>query len=160
MSSAPVSPRYSALSLAATWFGSGLLPKMPGTWGSLAALPFAAVIHWAFGGIGLLIAGVALTAVGVWICDVYARRSGDSDPQEVVIDEVAAQWLTLAPLSLDPLSYLLGFVAFRFFDTLKPWPIRATERLPGGWGIMADDTAAALVASLTIYLLTMLVGYL
>lgn len=158
MPSATNPPPGSALSLAATWFGSGLLPSMPGTWGSLAALPFAALIHWAFGGLGLLIASLAVTLLGVWVCDLYARRSGRSDPQEVVIDEVAGQWLTLAPLGLDPLSYLLGFAAFRFFDTLKPWPIRAAERLPGGWGIMADDIAAALAAGLAAYMVLTLTG--
>lgn len=141
----------SALSLAATWFGSGLLPKMPGTWGSLAALPFAALIHWVFGGLGLLLAGCVVGVAGIWICGLYARRTGIEDPQEVVLDEVAGQWLALAPLSLEPLSYLLGFAVFRLFDTLKPWPIHALEQLPGGWGIMVDDLTAGLVAGAVVY---------
>lgn len=139
--------RWSSLALTVTWLGSGYLPRAPGTWGSLAALPPAAAIHWAGGPWALGLAGVAVAGLGIWACQRYLLGES-ADPPEVVIDEVAGQWLALVPLALDPLHYLAGFAAFRLFDTLKPWPIRRLERLPGGWGVMLDDVAAGLAAGL------------
>ena len=139
-------------SLLATWFGSGLLPKMPGTWGSLAALPFAIlIVAWA-GTWGLLAAAVVATLVGVWAAGVYAARSGQQDPQAVVIDEVAGQWLALVPVAHDLRLYLVAFLAFRFFDIVKPWPAGRIDReLKGGWGIMLDDVVAGLYAAALTY---------
>jgi phosphatidylglycerophosphatase A len=150
-------PFWHPASLLATWFGSGLLPRAPGTWGSLAALPFAYALTAAGGPWTLLAAAVAAFLAGVWASGVYATASGAHDPGSVVIDEVAGQWLTLVPLAttpvaLDPLLYGIAFVAFRAFDVLKPWPIRYFERnLPGAWGIMADDIAAGVLAGLVTF---------
>ena len=139
-------------SLLATWFGSGLLPKMPGTWGSLAALPFAIlIVAWA-GTWGLLAAAVVATLVGVWAAGVYAARSGQQDPQAVVIDEVAGQWLALVPVAHDLRLYPVAFLAFRFFDIVKVWPAGRIDReLKGGWGIMLDDVVAGLYAAALTY---------
>ncbi len=151
----PLSP----LALAATWFGSGRLPWMPGTWGSLAALPFAALLHWAGGATMLMLATLLVLVGGTVVAQVYAARSGRADPSEVVIDEVVGQWATLVPLGLDPVSYLVGFAGFRLFDTLKPWPIPLFEKLPGGWGIMADDLVAAGFAGILGYAGLIALGY-
>ncbi len=138
--------------LLATWFGSGLLPRMPGTWGSLAALPFAWVIHLFFGPEGLLSAATVVFFVGVWAANVYVSDVGGDDPGAVVIDEVAGQWLTLAlvpalAVPLDPVFYALGFVFFRIADIFKPWPVSwADTRIKGGLGIMLDDIIAAIYA--------------
>jgi phosphatidylglycerophosphatase A len=152
--SAPPTPLsfWHPISLLATWFGSGLLPKAPGTWGSLAALPFAIVIV-AFGGTwGLLAATVVATLVGVWAAGVYAARSGRHDPQAVVIDEVAGQWLALVPVADDLRLYAVAFLAFRFFDIVKVWPAGRIDReLKGGWGIMLDDIVAGLYAAALTY---------
>lgn len=135
--------------LLATGFGVGLLPAAPGTWGSLAALPFAWLILWQTGPYGLLAAGLAVFAVGIWAGGIYAERSASVDPGPVVIDEVAAQWLTLVPAALDPVHFVAGFILFRIADILKPWPARWIEReLPGGLGIMVDDVIAAAYAAL------------
>ena len=97
---------------------------------------------------------VLLVPVAVWACGAEARRRGVEDPGAVVLDEVAGQWLALTVLALfspRPLTLPLlagGFAAFRVFDVLKPWPVRALERLPGGVGIVADDLAAGLAAGL------------
>jgi phosphatidylglycerophosphatase A len=140
--------------LLATWFGAGLLPGAPGTWGSLAALPFAWVIVLAGGWQLLLGATLIVFLVGIWVSARYASRIAIHDPGEVVIDEVAGQWLVLCLLPLDPLSYLAGFVAFRVFDVIKPWPVSWAERhLRSGLGIMADDMVAALYALLVLGLL-------
>lgn len=135
-----------------TWFGCGLSPVGPGSVGSLAALPLAALAVWLGGTLALQMVSAALLAIGIAASDVYARLTGVKDPDEVVIDEVAGQCLTLLVVPLAPLPYLAGFLLFRFFDVAKPFPIRWLERnLPGGWGIMLDDTGAAIYA-MVVYL--------
>ena len=139
----------------ATVFGIGRLPGAPGTWASVAALPVAWVIQSAFGSIGLLTAGLALLVVGGWAADAIERASGRRDPAEVVVDEVAGQWLTLVPVSPDPVIYGLGLVLFRLVDITKPWPVSWLERrFSGGFGIMIDDVAAAAYAGLCLYVLS------
>ncbi len=139
-------------SLLATWFGSGLLPKAPGTWGSLAALPFAYLIVALTGTWGLLAAAVLAILVGVWAAGVYSARSGQADPQRVVIDEVAGQWLALVPVAQDLRLYAVAFLAFRFFDIVKVWPAGRIDReLKGGWGIMLDDVVAGIYAAALSY---------
>lgn len=133
--------------LIATWFGAGLLPRAPGTWGSAAALPFAWGLA-AWGGAPLLAAAALLCfVIGWWASAVYVALTGGEDPGEVVVDEVAGQWTALLPAPLDPLTYLVGFLAFRLFDIWKPWPVGwADRRIGGGLGIMVDDVLAGLYA--------------
>lgn len=137
--------------LLATWFGSGLLPRAPGTWGSLAALPPAGLLMW-LGGPELLAIGVLLaTLTGCWISTAYVNTTGREDPGEVVIDEVAGQWIPLVVLPFEPLPWIAAFVAFRFFDIAKPWPVSwADQRLSGGLGIMADDILAGIYAAVLL----------
>lgn len=143
----------------ATWFGSGLIPWVPGTWGSLAALPFGLLIFWAGGPWALVGAAVALFPLGVWASTVYSRAKGFNDPGEVVVDEVVAQWLVLAPICPDPGLWLLGFLLFRVFDIVKVWPASlADRRLAGGLGIMLDDILAAAYAGLLLYGTALLIG--
>ena len=143
--------------LIATWFGAGLLPWAPGTWGSLAALPFAWAIAWAGGAPALAVAASVLFFVGWWAAEGVERASGIADDGAIVIDEVVGQWLTLAAVPLDPRAYLLGFLLFRLFDIVKPWPVRwADRRIAGGLGVMADDVLAALYAASALLLLRLL----
>jgi phosphatidylglycerophosphatase A len=137
--------------LIASWFGSGFLPKAPGTWGSLAALPFAWAIVLLLGKVWLLAAAVVVFIIG-WIAADRATRDGtERDPGWIVIDEVAGQWLTLLVLPLNLVGYAIGFALFRLFDIWKPWPVRWVERrYDGGFGIMIDDVVAALYAVLVI----------
>ena len=143
--------RVSIARLIWTWFGFGLLPKAPGTWGSLAALPFAWFIC-SYGGYQiLLLATAVIFAVGVWMSGIAAAESGAEDPGEVVIDEVAGQWLTLVVVPPDFLLYAAGFVLFRVFDIWKPWPVSWVDRkLKGGLGIMADDILAGVYAAVIL----------
>lgn len=136
-----------AAGLIATWFGCGKLRPAPGTWGSLGAIPPAIALSY-FGGWPLLLAGAMVAYfVGIWAGARHAATLGRDDPGEVVIDEVAGQWLTLAPLSLDWRLWALGFLLFRLADITKPWPASwCDRRLPGGIGIMADDMVAGLYA--------------
>ena len=102
----------------------------------------------AAGGIWLLLAAAALVfALGLWAADRYMKAVGLHDPGAIVVDEVAGQWLTLAVAPLDPLAYLAGFLLFRIFDVLKPWPAGWLDRRVGGaFGVMIDDIAAAAYA--------------
>ena len=133
-------------SLISTFFGVGLLPKAPGTWGSLVTLPIAYLIATYFGTNGLLAFVLIVTIVGVWASNLYVRSTGKKDPGEVVIDEVAGQSLALSLVPLDWRLYLVAFVLFRIFDILKPKPVSTLEALPDGWGIMLDDLMAGLYA--------------
>jgi phosphatidylglycerophosphatase A len=133
--------------LLGTWFGVGFLPIMPGTWGSLAALPCAWAIRSMWGLAAFAVAFVIVFAAGCWAAAKLASASTSKDPGAVVIDEVAGQWLVLLAVPLDPGSYSLGFLLFRIFDIWKPWPVRCVERrVPGGLGIMLDDLVAAVYA--------------
>jgi phosphatidylglycerophosphatase A len=142
----------------ATGGGSGDLPKAPGTWGSLAALP-CAVLLVMLGGQWLLALAVLLAfVVGVWASGKYAEAIGLGDPGSVVIDEFAGQWLAILPLALDWRYYIVAFILFRLFDITKPWPCRAAERFPGGVGIMLDDIVAGLYAGILTWLIAVWLG--
>ena len=140
--------------LLATWFGTGLLPIAPGSWGSLAALPFAWAIRSHVGATGLAIATVIVFAIGWWVAATVAKVSAIEDPSAVVIDEITGQWLVLVPVPLDPLAYTLAFLLFRLFDIWKPWPVRWADRhVKGGLGIMLDDLLAAVYAVVPVVVL-------
>ena len=131
----------------ATWFGSGYLPKAPGTWGSLAALPVAWVVVEAHGSLWLLGGCIGLFVVGIWASNGYMDKSGTHDPGPVVIDEVVGQCLVLCVVPLTLPWYLFGFAAFRLFDIAKPWPIYQMDKnVHGGLGVMLDDVGAAIYA--------------
>jgi len=143
----PALPFRHPATLVGTWFGAGLLPLAPGTWGSLAALPLAWLML-AFGSARLLfVAAVLLFLAGWWATAHYMRHTDAKDPQEIVVDEVSAQWLTL--VFADPTvwwHWLLGFALFRLFDIAKPWPANHIDRQRSALAVMADDTVAALYA--------------
>ena len=135
----------------ATWFGVGLLPKAPGTWGSLAALPFAWLIAVYAGQLWLLAAAAVLFATGTAASQAYGRAKGISDSPEIVVDEVAGQWLTLTVVPPDVLLYAVGFVLFRIADIVKPWPASLVDRkMKNGIGVMLDDVVAAIYASVLL----------
>lgn len=137
----------------------GLLRPAPGTWGSLAALPLCWLVHSVSGFVGVVIATVLITALGVWA--INAQPDGASDPPEIVIDEVAGQFIALWPVSLGIAmtdaatlalwpGWVTAFLAFRLFDIWKPGPIRRAERMAGGWGVMADDLLAGVAAAFVV----------
>ena len=131
---------------AGTALGLGLFPIAPATLASLAAT----IVYWLLPIYSDSPAFLALTAaslaIGPWACQTLTAPN-DPDPKRAVWDEVAGMWLTclLLPKTLPWLA--AAFLLFRALDILKPWPIRRFERLPGGWGIMADDAAAGLIAA-------------
>ena len=138
----------------ATWFGSGLIPFAPGTWGTVAALPFGWALYCAGGAPALLLGALVALGTGVWASNRYMAQTGRHDPGTIVIDEVAGVWITLAALPEGAAWYfwLIAFTLFRFFDIVKPWPIRSLDRnLGGGWGVMLDDIVAGLFGAAALW---------
>ena len=132
-------------------FGAGLAPKAPGTFGTLAALPLYWLLQAGLGLPALLFVIAAGFALGVWACAVTGKNLGVADHGGIVWDEVIAMWLVLAFTPASWLGWLIAFGLFRFFDILKPWPIRFFDaRLKNGFGVMFDDLLAALYALLII----------
>ena len=154
-------------------FGVGLIPIGPGTFGSLVGLLWFGLLLatrniWLFA--GGTVAGIALS---VWMCSAAEKVLGQKDPGSVVLDEIAAipvcflGWVALLLHKKGALPAfgdfflaknwpwtLAVFVAFRFFDVIKPWPVRQSQALPGGWGITIDDVLAAVyvnVVTLLVY---------
>lgn len=147
-------------SLIATWFGAGLLPRLPGTWGSLAALPVAWVIGREGGPWALAVAALVLFPAGLWACHVIRAHGAAEDPPPVVVDEVTGQWLVLVMAPLDAGAYVLAFVLFRLFDIAKPWPVNLVQAwLPAPLAIMADDVAAAVLAAVAFALVAFGIAY-
>ena len=133
-------------------FGAGLAPIAPGTVGSLLGV----LLAWLTLDLGLVTQlGVAagLLLAGIWICGESARRLGIHDHGGIVWDEICGMYITLlvAPATIS--AWILGFLLFRAFDIVKPWPIRDLDhRLGGGLGIMLDDLVAALYAAILLAL--------
>jgi phosphatidylglycerophosphatase A len=135
----------------ATAGGAGYFPIAPGTVGSAVGIVvFLLTRHWPLEAQAALLAAIAL--VGSWAGTVAASHFGRKDPGHVVIDEVAGQLLTLFAIGPTWPGIILGFFIFRALDIVKPWPARDFERLPGGWGIMADDLMAAVYGNLALRL--------
>ena len=155
-------------------FGIGRLPAAPGTWGSVAGLVWVGLLLVP-GSIWLFVAGsIGGTALSIRVCGVAERMLGRTDPPSVVLDESVAMPVCFAagiglrfahaghvpsPTELvsghGGLMVLGTFLAFRFFDIVKPWPVRQSQRLPGGWGVTIDDLLAALYVNLLYGLLVL-----
>lgn len=138
-------------------FGTGLAPFAPGTFGSLAALPIILLLQfhvtWSY-----LIVTTLAVSYGVIICQRVADDLGVHDHPAIVWDEIAGMLITFIAIPLTPLTLLLGFVLFRFFDIVKPFPIRLIDKkVKGGLGIMLDDVIAGIFAAITLRFLLPLI---
>ncbi len=142
--------------LLATGLGVGWSPLAPGTWGTLWGLPLA----WGLAelpSVGWRLAVlVALFLIGVPVCSYAADRLGGKDPGAVVLDEIVALPLALVFVPFTFWTAVLAFVLFRFFDISKLPPVGYAERLPRGWGVMADDIVAGGYAAVVLYVLVVL----
>lgn len=139
---------------AAVWFATagyvGLAPVAPGTWGAAVGVCLLLLVRLAAApALEALLLAVVL-AGGVWSATLAERRYGRRDPGAIVIDEVAGMLITLFWIPVTGIGLLAGFAAFRVFDIVKPFPVGAAERLPAGWGVMADDVMAGLYAYVTV----------
>ncbi len=142
-------PRASAI--VSTVFGIGYFPQAQGTIMSAVALPLAILIGiYGGGAMGLLGASIIVLVIGILACAEHVRETGNPDPSECVIDELAGQWLACAFVAFSPLSlpaFFLSFALFRLFDIWKPWPVYLAEtKLHGGLAVMMDDIVAGLMA--------------
>jgi phosphatidylglycerophosphatase A len=142
--------------LIATFFGAGYLPAGPGTWASaITVLLWCAAARWLNASWLLpaaIVASLAITLIGIRPSTVVARESGRKDPGFVVIDEVAGQMIALIGVPTNWKYLLAGFILFRSFDIVKPFPLRRLEKLPEGTGIMMDDVGAGLYALVLLHL--------
>ena len=160
----------SVRTLLLTGLGTGYLPIAPGTWGSAGACAVYLAVAFATGGRQMCLTGtmLILAAATTLLCGLLGGKAeadfGKKDPGQVTLDEWAGQAVALCwlPLGAGPWGWIVAagaaFVAFRAFDIIKPPPIRQLEKLPGGWGIVADDLLAGLYANLVIQFFLRLVG--
>jgi phosphatidylglycerophosphatase A len=137
--------------------GAGHLPGMPGTWGSLAALPLWWLLQRLLGPWGYLGAWLVLLAMSLWVAGEAWSMLGESDHPAIVLDEAMGLLLALAWVPPKWPWVLLGFSLFRIFDIVKPYPLKYLEELPGGFGVVMDDVAAGLAARLVLGLFMILV---
>ncbi|MBB3167048.1 phosphatidylglycerophosphatase A family protein [Simiduia aestuariiviva] len=127
--------------------GSGLAPKAPGTFGTLAALPLAWLLLTYLPLWGFAVAILLAALVGVYLCGYAGRVMGVSDHGAIVWDEFVGLWIALLWVPMTWPWWLYGFVLFRLFDIWKPWPIGWVDRrVKGGLGVMLDDVLAGLMA--------------
>jgi len=140
-------------------FGSGLAPKAPGTFGTLMAVPIYLAIKDLE--LSLFLAIITfVTIVGVFICERSSKLLGVHDHPGIVWDEFAGFLITMIAVPFDWLWLLLGFILFRFFDIVKPWPIKSVDaKMPGGLGIMMDDVIAGVFAGLCLHSIIWLSAY-
>lgn len=144
--------------------GVGYLRPAPGTWGSLAALPLAWVLH-TIGGFPLLVlATIVAILAGIWATGIMTAGQEDHDPSEIVIDEVAGQFIALWAISYPSWAHgidisalwpgwVAGFVLFRLFDITKPGPVGWADRRGGPMGVMLDDVIAGVFAAIGVLIL-------
>ena len=134
----------------ATCFKVGYLPFAPGTWGSV----FAILLWWVllkdlntyiFGAIIII-----FLLIGIVVSNIIIDQSGDHDPSHIIIDELVGQWLALFLIPDGFFNIAISFILFRFFDIIKPWPIRLIEKFPKGLGVMSDDLTAGLITLVLI----------
>ena len=144
---------FNPIHLLALGFGSGAAPKAPGTCGTLVAV----LIYWPLSQLSpehYLLMLLVTSVMGIYICGQTAKDLGVHDHGSIVWDEFVGFWITMFAAPVGWVWVVVGFVLFRFFDIIKPWPISWIDKnLSGGWGIMLDDIAAGAAASLTIFML-------
>lgn len=132
-------------------FGAGLAPKAPGTFGTLVAIPLVALVMllpvWSY-----VLVLILAYALGVYLCGSTAQDVGEHDHGAIVWDEIVGYGVTMLLIPLHWWTLLLGFVLFRLFDIVKPWPISWLDKqVHGGHGIMLDDVVAGLMACLVLH---------
>lgn len=140
-------------------FGSGLAPKAPGTFGTLMAVPLYLLLQMLELPVYLGVV-VLVSVAGVFICGHSSRLMGLHDHPAIVWDEFAGFFITMIAVPFDWLWIIVGFLLFRLFDILKPWPIKAIDmKVNGGLGIMLDDIVAGILAAVCLQLIILATQY-
>lgn len=133
-------------------FGSGLAPKAPGTFGTLAAVPLVVAMMLWLTPAAYLVTTLIASLLGIYLCGKCADDVGVHDHPAIVWDEVAGLMVTFFLMPLTVKSVIIGFLLFRLFDIVKPWPIRLLDKhVHGGVGIMVDDIVAGVFAWLVMF---------
>lgn len=146
-----------AILFTAAWFGVGFMPFAPGTFGSLAALPFAAAAY-SSGIIPSIVSFVLIISLSIWASGEAAKILKREDPSPVVIDETAGIFVTMFLIPLSWISIITGFILFRFFDIIKPFPVGFIDRrVKGGKGIVLDDLMAGVYANAGVRVILFLI---
>ncbi len=143
--------------LISSFFYLGYSPIAPGTVGTLGSV-FLFYLISGFSTLFYLFFIVALIIFSVWMSEIARVRFGDPDPSKIVIDEVCGFLVTMILIPPNIINVAMGFLLFRFFDILKPPPIRRSERLRGGMGIVADDVLAGIYANVLLQLFVRVSG--
>jgi phosphatidylglycerophosphatase A len=148
---------YTLIMLIATGFYSGYLPKAPGTWGSLVGLMLVLLLHNL--SLPAYLAGTAIIfAVGSLVAGEAEKILDNRDPGVVVIDEIVGMLITMMGVPVAPWTIALGFILFRIFDIVKPFPVNFfDQRFHGGLGIMLDDVVAGIYSLIILQLILFLV---
>jgi len=133
----------------------GYVPVAPGTFGSAAGLVVFAAVRWSGSPVLELAVIILLFAVGVWSANAAERHFGGVDPAPVILDEVVGMLITLAFLPVTITGAIVGFLLFRLFDVVKPWPANRLEALHGGLGVMADDVMAGVYGNVAMRFLVL-----
>ncbi|MFT5888368.1 MAG: phosphatidylglycerophosphatase A [Zhongshania sp.] len=156
MTKIPVSLLKNPIHLLSVGFGSGLAKKAPGTFGTLAALPFWYALQF-LSPVYYIVVLIAAFALGVYLCGATAKALGVHDHGGIVWDEFVGLWIALFMVPMNIYWIALGFALFRLFDIWKPWPIRVLDaKVHGGFGIMIDDVVAGVYAYLVLQLIFVL----
>lgn len=138
----------------ATFFYAGKFPKAPGTAGTAAAVPLWILLAYFFHPVGYMAIVFLLLIAGIFICQAYENQKKSHDSKEIVFDEVVGYLITMTWLPLTWQSAIIGFILFRFFDILKPPPIRQLDqKVKGGFGVMIDDLAAGVIANIILQII-------
>ena len=140
------------IKLLATGFGAGLVPVAPGTIGTLVGV-LICLICWPLPWLLRLFIVIFLLVLAIYIAERAEQIYRKKDDQRIVIDEIAGFQVTMLPVAITGLHLLVGFVLFRIFDILKPFPLRDLQKMPGGLGIVLDDVAAGIYAGILMLLL-------
>ncbi len=128
-------------------FGSGLAPKAPGTFGTLAAIPFYWLMAWYLPDQLYIVVCLITFLIGIYLCELTTQTLGVDDHPAIVWDEFVGYFITMLFVPLTLSTVVLGFFFFRIFDILKPWPISVIDsRIKGGLGVMLDDVLAGCFA--------------
>ncbi len=140
-----------AIKFLACGFGLGLAPVAPGTFGTLAGVPICLLcssLSWFW----RLLVVLALTVLSIYVSgraeEIYQKK----DDQRIVIDEIIGLQVTMLPVTVTAFHLFAGFILFRIFDILKPFPLKKIQNLPGGWGVVMDDVGAGVYAGALLFL--------
>ena len=139
--------------ITSTVFYIGRIPLAPGTFCSFIAFLAWFYLRFYIEGVFILYASLILFFVGVAVTTIHSEVIKKEDPPEIVIDEWVGQWITFTFMPVNLANFVIGLTLFRFFDIIKPFPVKSAEKLSGGWGVMMDDVIAGIMSFIILCIL-------